>query len=82
MANTLDINKRYFRDGSGRVLARQLLAVFKEESLIPFWVNRTQNKVPGNETEAAFRACEQHVTRRLDCRWEQVPTESRCSPWS
>ena len=38
IANTLDINKRvvYLRDGAGRVLARQLLAISETPELVCF----------------------------------------------
>ncbi len=67
VANTLDINKRvaYLRDASGRVLARQLLAISDENELVPFHIYWRVAKEQMDGCEAAFRRFDEHLAGRL-----------------
>lgn len=67
VANTLDINKRvaYLRDMSGKVLARQLLAISEQEELVPFCVYESQGGDRWKECERVFREFDEHLASLL-----------------
>lgn len=67
VANTLDINKRvaYLRDASGRVLARQLLAISDGNELVPFHIYWRVAKDQMDGCESAFRRFDKHLAGRL-----------------
>lgn len=67
IANTLDINKRiaYLRDESGKVLARQLLAISEEGELVPFDVYYAVSHLPDCPVERAFLQFDLHLSGLL-----------------
>jgi len=72
VANSLDANKRvaFLRDGGGRPLARQLLAISEEGALVPFSVYRIDFTIDGKAVERIFREFDEALARRLGLpRW-------------
>lgn len=82
VANSLDINKRvaFLRDREGRPLARQLLAISDEETLVPFSVYRIDSGIETEQIERIFRDFDRDLADRLGIpRWQsgaeyRIPT--------
>jgi hypothetical protein len=73
VANTLDVNKRvaFLRDREGRPLARQLLAISEEETLVPFSVYRIDSGIESELIERVFRDFDLDLAERLGIpRWQ------------
>lgn len=67
VSNTLDVNKRvaYLRNAQGNLLARQLLAVSKEERLVAFCVYVVGNPSTTDLYKEAFRSFDHYVADLL-----------------
>lgn len=73
VANSLDINKRvaFLRDREGRPLARQLLAISEEETLVPFSVYPIDPGIERERIEQVFRDFDLDLAARLGIpRWQ------------
>ncbi|MAS93627.1 MAG: hypothetical protein CMO55_10580 [Verrucomicrobiales bacterium] len=67
VSNTLDVNKRvaFLRDNRGNFLARQLLAISREDKLVVFRVYSAQNLSSSDVYEEAFRSFDHFVAGKL-----------------